>query len=64
MSCCTKDNTKEKVKDEKKNGCNSEQTENVKSTSGESPAEDCNGESCKIPHGDDSEQKTNEGCCD
>ncbi len=64
MSCCTKNNTKENVKDDKKTGCDSAQTENWKTTSGEHPAEDCTDDSCKIHHGKDSEQKpSDEGCC-
>lgn len=64
MSCCTKDNTKEKVKDDKKTSCDSAQSENMKTQSGEHSAEDCKDGSCKIHHGEDSEQKSgDEGCC-
>ena len=65
MSCCTKDNAKEKVKDDKTSCCDAAQTENLKMTSKEHSAEDCNDESCKIHHGEGSEQKSDsEGCCD
>ena len=64
MSCCTRDNTKEKIQDDKKSGCNSEQTENMKPASGEHSAEECTDDSCKIHHKEESEQKSNsEGCC-
>lgn len=64
MSCCTKNNTKEKVKDDQKTSCDSAQTDNLKTSSGEHSAEDCTDGSCKIHHGEDSEQKSNaEGCC-
>lgn len=65
MSYCTKDNTKEKVKDDKASCCDTKQTENWKTTSGEHSAEDCKDGSCKIHHDEDSEQKTDsESCCD
>ena len=65
MSCCTKDNTKEQVKDDKTSGGNAAQTDNLKTTSKEHSAEDCNDDSCKIHHGENAEQKTgSKGCCD
>lgn len=65
MSCCTKDNTKEKVKDNQKSCCDSEQTENLNSASEEHSAEDCKDGSCKIHHSEESEQKSDSnGRCD
>ena len=65
MSCCTKDNTKDKVQEEKKSCCDSEQTENLKTTSGEHSAEDCTDGSCKIHHTEESEQiSDSKGSCD
>lgn len=62
MGCCTtKGNTKEKVKTDKKSSCDTAQTENL-TTSKEHSAEDCNDNSCKIHHSEDSEQKSDDAC--
>ena len=62
MSCCTKENTKEKVKDDKKSCCDTAQNENLKAASKEHSAEDCTDDSCKIHHGEKSEQESGAEC--
>lgn len=63
MGCCTtKDNTREKVKTDKKSSCDTAQTENLKTASQEHSAEDCNDDSCKIHRPEESEQKSDDTC--
>lgn len=61
MSCCTKNNTKEKTKDTQKSCSDTAQTENL-TASKEHSAEDCTDNSCKIHHSEDSEQKSDDNC--
>lgn len=62
MSCCSKNNTKEKANERQRSCSDTAQSDENLTASKEHSTEECTDDSCKIHRSEDSEQKTDDNC--